>query len=145
MAVIELTVKQIQNLGLWSKVCEYKGWDEYIVNEGRISDDELVKFDDEFKKDEELILTRRDLIKLCEKSIVEEYKWHMGDSSGYQMNIGKLWALLKANCEFHIVDIDEKFINIKVTFSALIGCITEQFKLPKDEYLDQLNGDDWQS
>ena len=53
MANIELTVKQIMNLGLWEKVCEYKGWETYIVNEGGISVDDLVEFDDEFKKEED--------------------------------------------------------------------------------------------
>lgn len=51
MAVIELTVKQIMNLGLWDKVCEYKGWEPYILSEGRIDEDELVMFDDTFEKD----------------------------------------------------------------------------------------------
>jgi len=51
MAEIELTVKQITNLGLWDKVCEYKGWDEWIIKEGKINEDELVTFDDEFKKE----------------------------------------------------------------------------------------------
>lgn len=51
MAEIELTVKQIMNLGLWDKVCEYKGWNEYLLNEGLIEESELVTLDDEFKKD----------------------------------------------------------------------------------------------
>jgi hypothetical protein len=54
MADIQLTVKQIMNLGLWQKVCEYKGWSEWIYNEGRIGYDEWVTFDDEFKKPEEV-------------------------------------------------------------------------------------------
>lgn len=52
MAKIELTVRQIMNLGIWDKVCEYKGWSPYILNEGRISEDEKVTFDDEFKREE---------------------------------------------------------------------------------------------
>lgn len=48
MAHIELTVKQIMNLGLWDKVCAYKGWSEWILNEGRIDENEIVEFDDEF-------------------------------------------------------------------------------------------------
>lgn len=54
MAKIELTVRQIMNFGLWDKVCEYKGWEPYILNEGRISEDELVEFDDNFKKEKSL-------------------------------------------------------------------------------------------
>lgn len=55
MAKVELTVKQIINFGLWEKVCEYKGWDHWIVNEGRIDENEIVEFDDEFKKEEEIV------------------------------------------------------------------------------------------
>ncbi|MEK4824594.1 hypothetical protein NSS71_08545 [Niallia sp. FSL W8-0951] len=55
MAKIELTVKQIMNLGLWDKVCDYKGWEPWILNEGRIDENELVEFDDEFKKEEKEI------------------------------------------------------------------------------------------
>ena len=51
MAKIELSVRQIMNLGLWDKVCESKGWSEWIYNEGRIDDNDLVEFDDQFKKE----------------------------------------------------------------------------------------------
>lgn len=51
MSYIQLTVRQIINLGLWNKVCEYKGWNEWILNEGRIDENEMVEFDDEFKKE----------------------------------------------------------------------------------------------
>ena len=54
MAKIELTVKQIMKLGLWDKVCEYKDWSPYILREGRIDEDELVEFDDEFEKKDEI-------------------------------------------------------------------------------------------
>lgn len=50
MAETRLTVKQILDLGLWEKVCDYKGWDHWILNEGRIMEDEFVTFDSEFKK-----------------------------------------------------------------------------------------------
>lgn len=52
MAETTLTVRQIIDLGLWEKVCDYKGWSYYILNEGRIMEDELVTFDSEFKKEE---------------------------------------------------------------------------------------------
>lgn len=50
MAKISLTVKQIMNLGIWDKVCEYKKWNPYILNEGLIDENEIVEFDDEFKQ-----------------------------------------------------------------------------------------------
>lgn len=51
--LVKLTVRSIMNLGLWGRLCEYKGWDKLIVREGLISPDSEVEFDDEFlKKDE---------------------------------------------------------------------------------------------
>lgn len=50
MTNVKLTVKQFMNLGLWSEVCKYKGWSEYIVSEGRISVDELVEYDPNYEK-----------------------------------------------------------------------------------------------
>lgn len=48
MAEIRLTAKQIQNLGLWGKVCQYKGWS--LRESVRINEDELITFDDCFNK-----------------------------------------------------------------------------------------------
>ncbi|MFR1707427.1 MAG: hypothetical protein ACLSV2_00870 [Clostridium sp.] len=48
--MIKLTVRSIMNLGLWGRLCEYKGWDKLIVREGLISLDSEVEFDDEFLK-----------------------------------------------------------------------------------------------
>lgn len=48
--LVKLTVRSIMNLGLWGRLCEYKGWDKLIVREGLISLDSEVEFDDEFLK-----------------------------------------------------------------------------------------------
>lgn len=48
--MISLTVRNLVNLGLWSRVCEYKGWDPHILGDGLISLDSIVEFDDEFLK-----------------------------------------------------------------------------------------------
>lgn len=48
--MIKLTVKNLINLGLWGRLCEYKGWDKHIVSDGLISVDSEVEFDDEFLK-----------------------------------------------------------------------------------------------
>jgi len=51
MSKVTMTVKQVMDLGLWDKVCEYKGWDVWILNEGKIDSSEEVEFDTEFKKE----------------------------------------------------------------------------------------------
>lgn len=53
MSKVSLTVRQIMNLGLWDKVCEYKHWSPWIYNEGQIDENEIVDFDDEFKQEDE--------------------------------------------------------------------------------------------
>jgi len=50
MSKVSMTVKQIVELGLWDKVAEYLGINLYALNEGQISDDEVLTFDTEFKK-----------------------------------------------------------------------------------------------
>jgi len=47
-----MTVQQIMDLNLWDKVCEHKGWNPWILNEGQIDENEVVTFDSEFKKDD---------------------------------------------------------------------------------------------
>lgn len=49
MSLIKMTVKQIFDLGLWDKVCEYKNINPYALNEGLITYDDVIEFDTEFK------------------------------------------------------------------------------------------------
>lgn len=51
MAKVSLQVRNIVNLGLWGQVCEYKGWNPWSLNEGRVLYDEWVEFDDTFEKE----------------------------------------------------------------------------------------------
>lgn len=51
MSLVVMTIKQVVDLGLWEKVCEYKGWDVWCLNEGRILYEDEVEFDTEFKKE----------------------------------------------------------------------------------------------
>lgn len=46
--------------------------------------------------------TREELIAICEQSIVPQEDWRNRDSESAQRGIGKVWALLKAGCEFEI-------------------------------------------
>lgn len=70
MTETTLTVRQIMDLGLWEKVCEYKGWNEWILNEGRISEDEEVTFNSTFEKEEVVELTGAEKV----KELYDEYK-----------------------------------------------------------------------
>lgn len=49
-------------------------------------------------------VTREDLIALCEAAIVHESKWADRDSASAHAQLGELWALLKAGCEYRIRD-----------------------------------------
>lgn len=50
MSKVSMTARQIKDLGLWDKVCEYTGINPWAFNEGQITDDEIIEFDSEFKK-----------------------------------------------------------------------------------------------
>lgn len=47
--------------------------------------------------------TREELIKICEKAIVDVSKWQNRDTPSSQESVGRLWALLKSNCPFKIL------------------------------------------
>lgn len=106
-------------------------------------------------------LTRDTLISICEKSIVDVTKWESRDCSMSQELIGKLWALLKANCQFEILFEDglctnEETIWIRVWWPKFIhfdgvdfdlnnkeDLHSENFYLPTIFRLAQVNGSDW--
>lgn len=46
--------------------------------------------------------TREQLIKLCERSIVQHKLWKNRDSYAAQTNVGSLLVLLKAGCKFEL-------------------------------------------
>jgi len=56
MSKVSMTVKQIMELGLWDKVCEYLGINPFALSEGRISINEVLEFDTEFKKPKKELL-----------------------------------------------------------------------------------------
>jgi len=40
---VNFTIKQITDKGCWEEFCDYKGWNVYIIKEGRIDYDEKVE------------------------------------------------------------------------------------------------------
>lgn len=54
MSKISMTVRQIKDLGLWDKVCEYKDINPWAINEGSIEYDDVIEFDTEFKEEDKL-------------------------------------------------------------------------------------------
>lgn len=116
-----LTVKQIMDLGLWEKVCEYKGWDTLIVNEGRIQEDELVTFDSEFKKQENTSIEHElaEFLhsKLCNRNHTDGCSWyyHKDDWNNYAHKeyLDKAKKMLET--ELYIEDI-KKIIEIAKEF-----------------------------
>ncbi|MGJ0846583.1 hypothetical protein ACR77J_07835 [Tissierella praeacuta] len=74
MSKVKMTVRQIMDLGLWNKVCEYKKWDPWILNEGRIDYDEIVEFDSEFKEEEIEIEYSRDNWNISVEQLSEWFK-----------------------------------------------------------------------
>lgn len=55
-------------------------------------------------KHEPPLYSREDLISLCEDAIRPESVWHDRDSEQAHRQVGEAWALLKAGCEFTVLD-----------------------------------------
>lgn len=68
-------------MGKWEKVCDYKGWDFWILNEGRISEDEWVTFDDTFEKENEFDMTVLNSTKETLLKIYEEFNSFVEDDT----------------------------------------------------------------
>lgn len=99
--------------------------------------------------------TREFLIEICEKAIVHHSKWRNRDTFSSQCGLGKAWALLKAGCDFKVMN-DKK--NPPVTDDCTIwieiyatgfdyfeggGIEEETFYLPTLSRLKKENGNDW--
>lgn len=91
MAETTLTVRQIMDLGLWQKVCDYKDWDHYILTEGKIDEDELVTFDSEFKKIEIITLTDEEMLMEINK------RWEDSELNWNELRQDYLWLKDKCN------------------------------------------------
>jgi hypothetical protein len=98
---------------------------------------------------------RQELIRLCERSIVDITKWGNRDTSHAQERVGILWSLLKANCLFEI-EIEREFIYVtawSLSFRHFDGddvdwdnketLTSQEFRLATNEHLDWLAGRDW--
>src|SRR5258705_8782759 len=59
--------------------------------------------------------TRKELIDICEKSIVNQSKWENRDSASNHINVGKCWTLLKSGCKFEIATKEKEFISNCIT------------------------------
>ncbi|WP_226035720.1 hypothetical protein [Aquibacillus saliphilus] len=90
-------------------------------------------------------MKRQELIDLCEKAIVSEDKWGNRDSASAQRQIGELWALLKAGCDYKL---DHNSLSITVYYKGfmyfeMLDIESEYFYLPTLKELEELNGEDW--
>lgn len=91
MAEITLTVRQIINLGIWDKVCEYKEYNPWILTEGRIEEDDYITFDDEFKREEVADIDYGEFKVICPKCNSDNTTVHSHsitcDNCGYAREI----------------------------------------------------------
>ena len=92
--------------------------------------------------------TREELISLCERAIVKEKEWCDRDTSHSQKNIGKIWVLLKAGCEFKIsyegsLKTNDDTIWIYITYDGFESRETDHFYMPTEKKLNENLGMDW--
>ena len=89
MANIELTYRQIKNLGLWDKVCEYKGWDTW--NDDSFAESDIIEFDDGFKNASQWETEYRKSIEVMN----EEYREALDLAGGENMLREKIITLFE--------------------------------------------------
>lgn len=112
--------------------------------------------------------TRKKLIDICEKAIVNQSKWKNRDSASSQIGVGKCWVLLKSGCKFQVSTkentkgsciTDENTIWIQFwvkdfKWHDVLDADTDeypdgiddsdyQFYLPTEKRLKKSNGEDW--
>jgi uncharacterized protein (DUF1684 family) len=99
--------------------------------------------------------TREDLVALCERAFVPHAKWRNRDTADAQRQLGECYALLRAGCDFVILDgrygltTDERTVWVEITFRGFAyfdydgDWNTETFYLPTAPRLDRRDGGDW--
>lgn len=104
--------------------------------------------------------TREELVALCERAVVAHDQWSDRDSARAHVQLGQLWALLKAGCDFHINKVDDRtgMLDIWVTWRGFqwfegTGDPAEYrrdelmeddtFYMPGEERLNDMDGKDW--
>ena len=95
--------------------------------------------------------SREQLINICEKAIVPVGKWADRDTPDAQLDLGKVWVLLKANCQFEVLpETDNKMIYLKITYPDFHFFETHGYQedgifyLPTEQRLAEVEqGSDW--
>lgn len=97
--------------------------------------------------------SREELISLCERASIPQTSWWNRDSARAQRQVGELWALLRAGCDFRIlhevgglnsdgntwwVEVEFEGFNFKEMGEQLD---TDSFYLPTEAKLARVNGD----
>jgi len=88
------------------------------------------------------------LISLCEKAIVKQDNWTDRDSASSQVQIGKAWALLKANCDYKAIQQNEQIIDLTIEYKGfsyfeMLDMEKDYFYIPTEKLLEKMNGKDW--
>ena len=97
--------------------------------------------------------TRKRLITLCERGIVQVDKWMDRDTPATQEQLGICWAYLNAGCDFRITS-EEECIYLTIfhpTFRTIESQHPEEpeelefsdFYIPTEQKIKQCKGQDW--
>jgi len=98
------------------------------------------------------LISREDLIALCERGRVPQDSWRNRDSAAAQRQLGEAWALLSAGCDFTIdADSDAQTWWVTITYEGFAfhedgdpdSRETDTAYIPTAALLDRVNGEDW--
>lgn len=96
------------------------------------------------------MLSRKELISLCERGIVPVDKWRDTDTHCAQQQLAHCWMLLKAGCDFSIYGEEKNRIYVRIshpTFETVFDGLPykkSDFYLPTNHRLNSVVGEDWQ-
>lgn len=95
------------------------------------------------------MVSKEELINLCERGIVPVNKWRWMDSHSAQEQLAHCWMLLRAGCEFTIFAKEDTRIYVRISHPTFDTVFEElpykqsDFYVPTNQRLKEVNGEDW--
>ncbi len=95
------------------------------------------------------MISRKELIELCERGIVPVNKWSNMSTHCAQEQLAHCWMLLRAGCDFNIYGHEEHRIYVRIshpTFETVFDDLPykkSDFYVPTSKLLNSKVGEDW--
>lgn len=97
---------------------------------------------------EAVLPSREHLVWLCLTGVVPQDQWTDRDSASAQLQLCQALGLLRAGCDFEILEANERVYLVEITYHGFMWFETSQptkdtFYIPSKAHLDKHLGRDW--